>query len=157
MKTPNQLVGLIQTRGEFRELSARAEHGRLDAAKSKALPTDSPLWDVWESIKAFYPGSTAGWDSEPPLMWAHVLSDLNYEQLAAGVKNLIHHRDGRGGNDFPPNAGQFRDLCLTNFDWESAAHRRPVEPVALEDLTAKEQRRQQGIDQIKKLREEMGL
>jgi hypothetical protein len=91
------------------------------------------------------------------MMWAHVLSDLNYDQLATGVKNLIHHRDGKGGNDFPPNAGQFRDLCLTNFDWESAAHRMPVEPVVLEDLTAKEQRRQHGIDQIKKLREEIGL
>jgi hypothetical protein len=91
------------------------------------------------------------------MMWAHVLSDLNLEQLATGVKNLVHHRDSRGSNDFPPNAGQFRDLCLTNFDWESQAHRRPVEPVALEDLTAKEKRRQQGLEEIKKLREQFKL
>lgn len=91
------------------------------------------------------------------MMWAHVLSDLSFDQLATGVKNLIHHRDARGFNDFPPNAGQFRNLCLTNFDWESQAHRRPVEPIALEDLSAKERRREQGLIEIKKLREELGL
>lgn len=155
MKNLNQVLGPIQTRGEFRELSERAERGN-SLGNGTPLTDDSPLWDVWESIKAFYPGSTANWDSEPPMMWAHVLSDLTYEQLATGVKNLIHHRDAKGANDFPPNAGQFRDLCLTNFEWERAAHK-IVEPVALENLTAKEQRRQQGLDELKKLRESVGI
>ena len=106
--------------------------------KNRGLATDSPLWDVWESIKAFYPGSTAGWDSEPPMMWAHVLNDLSYDQLANGVKNLIHHRDSRGANDFPPNAGQFRDLCLTNFNWERQCHREFEPDRLLEDHGAKE-------------------
>jgi hypothetical protein len=157
MKTPSQMLGQIQTRGEFRELNALAERESCSADRKASISPDSPIWDAWEAIKAFYPGSTTNWDSEPPMMWAHVLSDLNLEQLATGVKNLVHHRDSRGSNDFPPNAGQFRDLCLTNFDWESQAHRRPVEPAALEDLTAKEKRRQQGLDEIKKLREQFKL
>ena len=91
------------------------------------------------------------------MMWAHVLSDLSFEQLATGVKNLIHHRDAKGANDFPPNAGQFRDLCLTNFDWEARAQKNFVAPVALDDLTTKERRRQEGIEAIRKLRAEVAL
>lgn len=90
------------------------------------------------------------------MMWAHVLSDLNIGQLANGVKNLIHHRDARGSNDFPPNAGQFRDLCLSNFDWERQCHKE-FSPPALEDHTAKERRRQEGLEQMKKLRESLKI
>jgi hypothetical protein len=156
MKTLDAVLTPIQTRGEFRELSARAEHESSSDSRKLSVAPDSPLWDVWESVKAFYPGSTANWDSEPPMMWAHVLSDLSYGQLATGVKNLIHHRDAKGANDFPPNAGQFRDLCLTNFDWERRAHK-VIEPPALEDLTAKERRRKQGLAELAKLRQEIGL
>lgn len=89
-------------------------------------------------------------------MWAHVLSDLNFEQLANGVKNLVHHRDAKGCNDFPPNAGQFRDLCLSNFEWERRAHK-PCEFAGIEDLSAKELRIKQGLTELQKLRREVGL
>lgn len=154
MDTPKSVIGQTQTRGEFRALSERAELGSRRALES--LPADSPLWDAWEQIKAFYPGSTAGWDAEPPLMWAHVLSDLTFEQIGQGVKNLIHHADAKGRNDFPPNAGQFRDLCLTNFDWERQCHRID-ETIALEDKTAHERRCAVGLDRIRSIRQEAGL
>lgn len=145
----------IQTRGEFRALSERAERENRHGLES--IPADSPLWDAWEQIKAFYPGSTAGWDAEPPLMWAHVLSDLTFEQIGQGVKNLIHHHDSRGRNDFPPNAGQFRDLCLTNFDWERQCHKVFETENLLEDKTAHERRCSEGLERIRKIREEAGL
>ena len=156
MKTPSQMLGQIQTRGEFRELNALAERESCSADRKASISPDSPIWDAWEAIKAFYPGSTANWDSEPPMMWAHVLFDLNLEQLANGVKNLIHHRDAKGANDFPPNAGQFRDLCLTNFDWERRAHK-ICDVGGIEDLTAKETRIKQGLTELQKLRQEVGL
>jgi hypothetical protein len=90
------------------------------------------------------------------MMWAHVLSDLNMDQLATGVKNLVHHRDSRGSNDFPPNAGQFKVLCLTNFEWERRAHK-ACDVGGIEDLTAKEKRLKQGLTKLKKLRQEVGL
>lgn len=121
------------------------------------LPADSPLWDVWEAIRGFYPGATTNWGPEPPLIWAHVLNEMSMDQLANGVRNLVHHRDQKGGNEFPPNAGQFRDLCLSNFNWRERAHKPFDELPALENKTLKEKQRTERMDALKKLREEVGL
>lgn len=86
------------------------------------------------------------------MMWAHVLSDLTLEQLIQGVRNLIHHRDSKGGQDFPPNAGQFRDLCLTRFDWEQQCHKVFPPETLLEDITGKEAAREAGAEALAEMK-----
>ena len=90
-------------------------------------------------------------------MWAHVLNDLTLEQLGNGIRNLIHHRDAQGRNDFPPNAGQFRDLCLNNFEWERRCHKPIAMENLIEDKTSKEKRKAEGLEKIRALRREIGL
>jgi len=107
---------------------------------------------VWEQIKSFYPGPTANWDHEPPLIWYVTIADLTVEQLITGVKNLVNHTDVRGNNDFPPNAGQFRDLCLTNFDWERKCHKVFTPDNKLENLTKKELAQQTGKDTLSEMK-----
>lgn len=156
IKTPQSLLGSVSTRGEFRALSERAEQGRLRGSES--LPDSSPIWDAWENLKAAYPTSTVNWDAEPPPIWCATLGDLSGEQLLNGLRNLRHHHDSRGGNDFPPNVAQFRDLCLTNFEWETRAHRQDFTGRAqIEDLTGKERRIAERKAQMAKLRQEVGL
>jgi len=133
----------IQTRGEFRELNERAEQGKLSGSES--LPSSSPIWDAWENLKAAYPTSTANWELDPPAVWIAHLADMTGAQLFNGLKNLPRHTSANGGKDFPPNMAQFRDLCLTNFEWETSAHRLDNTGTAwLEDMTAKERRIEQG-------------
>lgn len=85
------------------------------------------------------------------MIWAYAIDGLTGDQVANGVRNLI-----RRDSEFPPSAGQFRELCLTDMEWE---HRRLkyVEPIGIEDATAKERRRLEGIEAIRKLRGEIGL
>jgi len=86
------------------------------------------------------------------MIWAYAIEGLTGDQVANGVRNLV-----RRDSEFPPNAGQFRELCLTDMEWE---HRRLkyVEPlIALEDETAKAERIAKNLAWIKKLREESGL
>ena len=65
-------------------------------------------------------------------MWYAVLGDLTPEQFGNGVRNLVHFADENGNRSFPPNAGQFRDLCLNSFDWEHARQSRPAAEVLLD-------------------------
>jgi hypothetical protein len=154
----NTLLGPIRTRGEFRALNERAEQGRSRMSVSELSP-ESPIWDAWESLKAAYPGSTAGWDSEPPTVWCALLGDLTGEQLLNGLRNLVRHVDSRGQTSaFPPSAPQFRDLCLTNYAWETAAQRNDFTGCAqIEDLTGREKRIAERKAQLKQLREQSGL
>ena len=146
----------IRTRGAFRALSERAAQGeqRMNAS---SLPPDSPVWDAWEAIKGAYPLSTTNWDEEPPLIWFATLGDLSADQILNGLRNLGHHRDAKGGTDFPPNVIQFRDLCMANFQWESAAQRIDFTGVAqIEDLTAKERRIEIGRENMANIMSQFG-
>ena len=152
METPKDTLTNIRTRGDFRALSERASQGRPRESASEKLPSDSPIWDAWENLKAAYPASTANWEAAPPDVWAAMLGDLTGEQLLNGLRNLVHHQDSRGRNDFPPNAPQFRDLCLSDFHWESAAQRIDFTGTALiEDLTSKEKRNADGKAHMAKI------
>lgn len=106
---------------------------------------------MWSQIKSAFPGPTANWEAAPPMIWAYAIDGLSPEQIANGVRNLV--RDSR---EFPPNAGQFRDLCLTDFDWEHKQIKY-FPPTGIEDLTAKEKRHAEGLEAIRKLRAEVGL
>lgn len=121
---------------------------------SSELHEDHPIWDAWTQIKSAFPGSTVNWEIDPPAIWGHAINDMNHEQVANGIRNLVHFDN----NGFPPSAGQFRDLCLTNFDWQERAHKLAFEsPPVLEDLTAKEKRVEQGLTEIQKIKEMMGI
>jgi hypothetical protein len=86
-------------------------------------------------------------------MWAHVLNDLNLDQVANGVRNL-HHFEGRDGSkSFPPSAGEFHDLCLNNFNYERIAHKMAFpNGLPLEDQKAKEKRISVGLTEIEKIK-----
>jgi len=99
-----------------------------------------------------YYGSAFTFGEAPSATWIYHLQDLTAEQVGQGIRNLPRHESA-----FPPNPGEFKDLCLTDYDWE---HRRLkyVEPlIALEDETAKAERIAKNLAWIKKLREESGL
>ena len=150
MQTPENLLTGIKTRGDFRALNAHAsQESRL--LPDSEMPPEHPIWDVWNQIKSAYPGPCSNWEVSPPMIWAYAIEGLTPDQLANGVRNLA-----RRAEEFPPNAGQFRDLCLTDFDWE---HKRLkyVPPIGIEDQTAKAKRTTEGLDAIRALREATGL
>ena len=111
METPKTLLTGLQTRGDFQALRKHAsQDSRLS---SESVSPTHPIWDVWNQIKSAYPGPTANWEAEPPMIWAYAIEGLKPEQIAQGIRNLA-----RRSEEFPPNAGQFRDLCLMDMDWE---------------------------------------
>jgi len=85
------------------------------------------------------------------MIWAYAIEGLKPEQVAQGIRNLV-----RRESDFPPSAGQFRDLCLMDMDWEHK-QLKYIPPTGIEDQTAKEARRMMGMEELKKLRESVGL
>lgn len=91
------------------------------------------------------------------MVWYVTIADLAPEKIANGVRNLQHHKDKDGRNEYPPNAGQFRDLCINNFDWERQCHKEMDRSTLLENTTGKEKRAAEGLANIRKLREETGL
>jgi len=107
-------VGKVMNKaGSYQGLRERAEQERR-----QGLDDNHPIWDVWLQIKSAYPGPTVNWDDEPPMIWAYAIDGLTETQVANGIKNLVHH-----SSEFPPSAGQFKDLCLNNYEWESRAQR----------------------------------
>lgn len=107
---------------------------------------------MWEQVKSAYPGPTANWDAEPPAIWAYAIDGLTGDQVANGVRNLVHH-----ASEFPPSAGQFRDLCLTSYTWQTRCHKTIDTSHLIEDTTAKEERCTEGLNAIRALRAEVGL
>ena len=149
-QTPGTLLTGLRTRGDFRALSEHASQG------SRLLPDsvtpEHPIWDVWNQIKSAYPGPCANWEVEPPMIWAYAIEGLKPEQLINGVKNLT-----RRDSAFPPSAGEFRDMCLTNYEWETRCHKILRTDNMIEDTTKKEQDRLWRIEQMKQLRAEQNI
>lgn len=124
-------LGNRPPQSECRQREKLREQSKM-AAGDTPIPAGHPIWDVWQAIRNFYPGVTANWDNEPSPIWYAVLADLSAEQLGKGVQNLVNFTDDRGSNSFPPNAGQFRDLCLCNYGWEHARQSRTASEVLLD-------------------------
>lgn len=132
-KGPQTAGALMKAAGSYRGLRERAEQGRtLGEVNRASLPSDHPMWDAWEAIKSMWPGPCTHWEDQPPSAWVFAVDDLTYEQIGNGCRNLIHFEDAKGGKEFPPSAPQFRDLCLTNFDWERQCHKRPDPQLLIE-------------------------
>lgn len=136
MERINHMLDRLSSPQDSAQASERQQREKLrenaNLRERGEIPTDHPIWDVWQAIKGFYPGVTVNWDAEPPLSWYATVGDLTAEQLGNGVRNLVHFHDDDGRVGFPPNAGQFRNLCLNSFDWEHRRQSKPAAEVLLE-------------------------
>lgn len=138
----------MKTRGDFRQLS---ESSRQDGEVS--VDPNHPLWELWDRMTEFYGAAFLSQYGETPnLTWVEMLKDLTPEQYAVGF-NSLKNRD----SSFPPNPGEFRSLCEVDSSWERQCHRVVDQSSMIEDQTAKERRAEEGLANIKKLREEVGL
>lgn len=141
MKTPNDLLAKIQTRGEFRELTKSAQQWSEPEVE---LPAEHPIFQAWLRMTEYY-GNAFTYDSEPSATWIHFLQDLTPEQIGNGIRNLHRHE-----SSFPPNPGQFRDLCLNDHDWE---HKRLkyVQPDTLLERKRTAEENAQGLANIREI------
>jgi len=91
---------------------------------------------------------------EPNDTWIKGLADVTPIQFGTGLRALLERTDS-----WPPNLVEFRQLCLETDPnrWERQAHKIYQPERGLVDLTSKEQRASEGLANIKKLREEVGL
>jgi hypothetical protein len=89
---------------------------------------------------------------EPNLTWLKILEDLTPENYRHGFEQL-KYRD----NSFPPNPAEFRALCEINNAWERQAHKIIQTDNMIENKTAKEKRASEGLEQLRKLRQEQGI
>jgi len=125
--TINPKLAAIQDRlseaGSYQGLRERAELEPKRLSESE-IPPSHRIWEVWNQIKSAYPGPTANWEDEPPQIWAYAIEGMTDNQVKQGIANLVS-RD----SDFPPSAGQFRDLCMMDLEWEIKRISRPVSEV----------------------------
>lgn len=91
---------------------------------------------------------------EPNDTWIRGLVDINPVQLGCG---LVSCRDSADG--WPPTLPEFRAKCTGDDGqgWERQAHKLIDSTAKLEDKTAKEKRCADGLAQIRKLRQEVGI
>jgi len=99
-----------------------------------------------------YYGSAFTFGPEPSTTWVFHLQDLTADQIGHGIRNLPRHE-----SSFPPNPGQFRDLCLCDFDWEHKRIKLIDTSHLIEDTTAKAKQRAEGLQAILALREQVKL
>ena len=150
METPRTLLTGLQTRGDFRRVIERANSANRDLPSE--LPPEHPIWDVWAIMRDQY-GAQWTHGEEPSMGWVLALRDMSQEQLRNGVYNLSHREDTK----WPPNAQEFRDLCLTNFAWETRCHKILPTDNMIEDITGKEKRCAEGLEKIRALKEQFGF
>lgn len=125
---------------------------RLDAS---SLPPNHPMWELWQRMTEMYGHRwTSQQGEEPNDTWVRGLRDLPPAQLGNG---LVACRDSADG--WPPTLPEFRAMCVPDYGLTAAerASHRAFEATGIEDLTAKEKRREQGLEEIKKLREQFKL
>lgn len=148
IKTPQAILGKLATRGDLRKLMKSAQQ---ESERDCEIPADSPIWEAWLRLSEYY-GAAWTFGAEPTATWVYNLRELTGDELGNGIRNLSHHP-----GSFPPNPGQFVDLCKTNFDWERQCHKILRTDNMIEDLTTKEARRKERIEEMKKLKASSGL
>lgn len=148
LKTPQAILGNLSTRGDLRKLTKSALQG---SERDCEIPADSPIWEAWLRLSEYY-GAAWTFGAEPTATWVYNLRELTGDELGNGIRNLSHHP-----GSFPPNPGQFFDLCKTSFDWERQCHKILRTDNMIEDTTKKEKDRLWRIEEMKKLREQVGI
>lgn len=151
MKTPDEMTGEIKTRGDFRALSERALQDSGHGSESRQeIPTDHPVWEVWDAIKQTWPTGTARWADEPLPAWVYALEEFTPNQIAAGVRRMV-----KQGGTFAPSAPEFVKYVRDEKTFEEAQQARQAsQPDNLLTYSPPKEERLAGI---RKLREEHGL
>jgi hypothetical protein len=128
MKTPKDLVGHLETRGDFRHLS---ESG---LGERRTVPIDHPIHELWLTLSEIYGSQfVSSYGEEPSMGWFGVLADMSLDQLATGLRAAA-----KSGKSFAPNGVEFRALCGGD-DWESKRLHKPhLNPIQIEDKGKKE-------------------
>lgn len=122
---------------------------------SESLQPDHPLRELWIRMSEMYGHQWASQQGdEPNDTWVRGLREVATAQLGVGLRALLERAD-----TWPPNLVEFRQLCLEHDpdSWERQAHKAVDQSAMLENKTAKERRAADGLANIKKLREEVGL
>jgi hypothetical protein len=86
------------------------------------------LWDFWALMQDKY-GAQWQFGDEPCMGWVHELQDITPEQVKQGVENLSAREDTK----WPPNAVEFKALCLSG--WEHKRYKPAAEVLGIESKT----------------------
>ena len=141
-----------QVAAMLRQNKPLPSESRLDASN---LPANHPIWEIWQRMTEMYGHRwTSQQGEEPNDTWLRGLHDLSTADLGCG---LVACRDSAEG--WPPTLPEFRAMCVPNHGLTAMerASFRACDLPAIEDLSAKEQRRQYGIEAMQKLRQELGI
>jgi hypothetical protein len=136
----------LATRGDARKLM---ESGRHENEPEIELTPDHPIWEAWLRLTEYY-GAAFTYGDEPSATWIYNLQNLSADQIGNGIRNLAHHESA-----FPPNPGQFKDLCLCDYGWERRGHKVIDTSNMIENKTAKEKRKAEGLDHIHSIQDLM--
>jgi hypothetical protein len=122
-------------------LTKRAKH---ESGPEIDITPEHPIWEAWIRMIEYY-GSAFTFGEAPSATWIYHLQDLTAEQIGQGIRNLPRHESA-----FPPNPGEFKDLCLNDHDWE---HKRLkyVHPDTLLERKRTAEENQQGLANIREI------
>jgi hypothetical protein len=106
-----------------------------------------------------YADSEKGIFSEAFKLWCRKLSDLTDKDFKNGIEGVERKQEAmyRDGEDmWPPSYAEFKALCFPNVGRDTQAHKYFPPPIGVEDLTAKEKRREIGIKNTSAILEDLG-
>ena len=141
----------IQRRLDANLPKQNAPQQNVRKSGSESLPSNHPLWELWQRMNEIYGHQWASQQGDDPNdTWIRGLDGLSNKQFGSGLRALLTRDE-----TWPPNLVEFRQLC-TGQDpgaWERQAHRIYEPERRLVDLTAKEAARAAGEETLAELRE----
>lgn len=165
----DSVVRALQS-GEVPQLIESTQQSRQNALADLLLDRDT-IMDLWRAMVRMYGHkwtSNYGEMPDPGNVWARCLKGLTAEQIKTGLGACVSL-----ALEWPPSAPQFLNLCMkkhveadgTDTSWQhnwiarndrgdaSDAH----QPMRLENLTDKEERKAKGRARMAQLRAETGI
>ena len=145
---------------DLQEIQARIDKGLPQPNEQPPSVNHSddpshPIWELWQRMGEIYGHQWASQQGdEPNDTWSMGLADLTPEQYGHGLRSLLNRQD-----KWPPNLVEFRQLA-TGYDpqaWERRAQKVVNTNNLIENTTAKERRMAEGLENMRKLREDVGL
>ena len=159
MKTPKDLINQ-----GYQQLRKSSEQSLSDRQQEK--PATDVMEKLWMRMSEIYGRAfVSQYGSAPTESWERLLTGISPQQIARGLEGLL-----TWNSDFPPNAVQFRSLCLGELkdkdghdishyhksaayidihDPKSPAYR----PKMLEDLKSKDKNVKQGNETLSNLKD----
>lgn len=118
--------------------------GNVERSADDRWRAPPELWDLWEALAdVFGDQFTRRFGEEPSPGWHLALCDVPREKLRRGLDELR-----KGAWRFPPNATEFRELCLRTVP---QAHL-PFPPALPESDDARTRREAAGREHIAKMK-----